>query len=188
MYNILKKSFYKQKSLYVASSLLGKMLLFNQHKGIITETEAYIGQDDQAAHSFHGYTKRTAVMFGNPGFSYVYLIYGMYHCLNVVTEPEGFPAAILIRSIILLSKNTPHTKVNGPGKICKILHITKEHNNIDMTANHSFCICDTNLNIDDYICTPRIGISKATDKFWRFVIPDVTSLQYIDTKLVPTLT
>ena len=179
MCSILKKSFYEQKSLDVASKLLGKMLLFNQHKGIITETEAYIGQDDPAAHSFHGYTKRTSVMFGNAGFSYVYLIYGMYHCLNVVTEPEGFPAAILIRSIILLSKNKPHIIVNGPGKICKILHITKEHNNIDITATLNFCICDTNLYVNNYICTPRIGISKAKDKFWRFIIPDTTFLQYI---------
>ncbi|QGR02777.1 DNA-3-methyladenine glycosylase [Ehrlichia ruminantium] len=179
MYNILNRSFYEQKSLDVASNLLGKILQFNQHKGIIIETEAYIGQDDPAAHSFRGYTKRTSVMFGKAGFSYVYLIYGMYNCFNVVTEPQGFPAAILIRSIILLSENKPHTIVNGPGKLCKILQITREHNNIDITTNHNFCICDTNLYIDNYICTPRIGISRAKDKFWRFVISDTTYLQHI---------
>lgn len=114
---ILKKSFYEQSSLTVAGKLLGKKLLFNQHQGIITETEAYIGQDDPAAHSARGYTKRTSVMFGSPGFSYVYFIYGMYYCLNVVTEQEGFPAAVLIRGIVLLSENKPNTIINGPGKI-----------------------------------------------------------------------
>ncbi|AHC39478.1 DNA-3-methyladenine glycosylase [Ehrlichia muris] len=179
---ILKKPFYEQSSLNVASKLLGKRLSFNQYQGIITETEAYIGQDDPAAHSAHGYTKRTSVMFGSPGFSYVYFIYGMYHCLNVVTEAKGFPAAVLIRGIVLLSDNQPNTVISGPGKLCKILKITKEHNNIDITQNNNFCICKTDIDIDNYICTPRIGISKGKEKFWRFVIPDVTFLLNIKIK------
>ncbi|CEI84957.1 DNA-3-methyladenine glycosylase [Ehrlichia minasensis] len=176
-YNILKKSFYAQQSLDVAEQLLGKKLLFNKYQGIITETEAYIGQDDPAAHSSHGYTKRTAVMFGDPGFSYVYFIYGMYYCLNVVTEPKSFPAAVLIRGIVLLLDDQPNIIINGPGKLCKVLHITKEHNNIDMTQNYNFCICNTGINIYNYICTPRIGVSRGKEKFWRFVVSDLTFLQ-----------
>ena len=174
--DILKKSFYEQPSLDVASKLLGKKLIFNQHQGIITETEAYIGHNDPAAHCYRGYTKRTSVMFGYPGFSYIYFIYGMYYCLNVVTEPKGFPAAILIRGIVLLSNNKPNIIINGPGKLCRILQITTEHNNIDMTQNYNFCICNANIDINNYICTPRIGISKAKEKFWRFVVPNVDFL------------
>src|SRR2546430_489923 len=100
----LPRSFFVRPTLQVAEELLGKLLVFNNQRGLITETEAYIGQDDPACHAARGMTPRTQVMFGPPGFSYVYFIYGMYHCFNVVTEPEGFPAAVLIRGIKLLDE------------------------------------------------------------------------------------
>lgn len=86
---VLKSSFFNRPTLLVAEELLGKVLVFKKYCGIITETEAYIGAEDPACHAFRGETPRTKIMFGKPGFSYIYLIYGMYHCLNFVTEKEG---------------------------------------------------------------------------------------------------
>lgn len=162
---ILPRNFYERPTLTVAGELLGKMLKFSNFSGIITEVEAYIGMDDPACHAARGYTNRTSVMFGTPGFSYVYFIYGMYYCLNIVTEAEGFPAAVLIRGL----KITEPLEANlgGPGILCKKLNITKEHNKQDLTISHEFCLYEYHLK-PDYVCTPRIGISKGKEKFWRF--------------------
>ncbi|EKD64189.1 MAG: 3-methyladenine DNA glycosylase, partial [uncultured bacterium] len=92
----LSRDFFERNTLDVARELLGKFMVFNGKVGRITEVEAYIGQDDPACHAARGMTPRNRVMFGQGGFSYVYFIYGMYHCLNFVTEREGFPAAVLI--------------------------------------------------------------------------------------------
>lgn len=100
-----------------------------------------------------------------PGFSYVYLIYGIYYCLNIVTETEGFPAAVLIRGLKLIKPLEEN--LNGPGILCKKLKITKEHNKKDLTISHEFCIYESHLK-PNYVCTPRIGISKGKEKFWRF--------------------
>lgn len=100
----LSRDFFDRSTLLVAEELIGKVLLFNGQKGLITETEAYMGFDDPASHAYKGKTPRNQVMFGKPGFSYVYFIYGMYHCLNVVTEKAGFPAAVLIRGLKLLEE------------------------------------------------------------------------------------
>ncbi len=162
---ILPRSFYNRPTLVVAGELLGKFLKFSHYSGIITEVEAYIGRDDPACHSARGYTPRTAVMFSTPGFSYVYFIYGMYYCLNIVTEKEGFPAAVLIRGLKLTEPFV--TDLCGPGILCKNLSITKEHNKHDLTLNYKFCVYESNL-VPNYICTPRIGISKGKEKFWRF--------------------
>ncbi|WP_168464905.1 DNA-3-methyladenine glycosylase [Wolbachia endosymbiont of Ctenocephalides felis wCfeT] len=164
---ILSRNFYNRPTLIVAGELLGKILKFSNFSGIITEVEAYIGVDDPACHAARGYTQRTSVMFGMPGFSYVYFIYGMYHCLNIVTEVEGFPAAVLIRGLKLIKPS--EVDLGGPGILCKKLNITKEHNKRDMTISYEFCVCDYGLK-PDYICTPRIGISKGQEKFWRFKI------------------
>ncbi|WCR53184.1 MAG: Putative 3-methyladenine DNA glycosylase [Wolbachia endosymbiont of Ctenocephalides orientis wCori] len=161
---ILQRSFYERPTLIVAGELLGKTLKFSHFSGIITEVEAYIGTDDPACHAARGYTNRTEVMFGMPGFSYVYFIYGMYHCLNIVTEAEGFPAAVLIRGLKLIEAD-----LCGPGILCKKLNITKEHNKQDLTISHEFCVYESSLK-PNYICTPRIGISKGKEKFWRFKI------------------
>lgn len=162
---ILPRSFYERDTLCVAKDLLGKVLKFTDYYGAINEVEAYVGQDDPACHAARGCTPRTAVMFGAAGFSYVYLIYGMYHCLNIVTESEGFPAAVLIRGIALY-KPIVHS-LNGPGKLCKELNITKNNNQIDLTQSHDFCIYNSTMQ-PEYSATPRIGIKVGTDKLWRF--------------------
>lgn len=162
---IIPRSFYERDTLYVAKDLLGKTLKFFDYYGIITEVEAYVGQDDPACHAAKGYTPRTSVMFGLPGFSYVYLIYGMYHCLNIVTEKKGFPAAILIRGLDLFKPMS--LSIYGPGKLCKILNISTSNNNCDLTKNDDFCVYDSD-KYPKYINTPRIGIKKGIDKMWRF--------------------
>lgn len=162
---IIPKSFYERSTLIVAGELLGKTLKFFNFYGIINEVEAYIGTDDPACHAAKGYTNRTSIMFASPGFSYVYFIYGMYYCLNIVTEKEGFPAAILIRGLKLI--HPFEEEINGPGLLCKRLNITTEHNKCNLTVKDDFCVykSDTTPN---YICTKRIGISKGKEKFWRF--------------------
>jgi DNA-3-methyladenine glycosylase len=162
----LKHSFFNQSTLLVAEQLLGKVLVFKKHKGIITETEAYFGFDDPASHAFKGETPRTQLMFGKPGFSYVYLIYGMYHCLNIVTEKAGFPAAVLIRGVKLLDESALH--LNGPGKICRYMGITKAQNGLDMTVDDTLYIGCNNQKFK-FSKTPRIGIKVGTDKLWRFL-------------------
>lgn len=163
-----KEDFFSQSAVDVAQNLLGQILVFYRHHGIITETECYRGADDPASHAYHGITERTKVMFDKPGLSYVYLIYGMYHCLNIVTEPVNSPSAILIRGLKLLE---PYTAVlDGPGKICRVLNITKEHNYINLTNHKDFYISHGEKTTS-FISTPRIGIKNGTDKKWRFYIP-----------------
>lgn len=159
----LSRSFFEQPTLKVAQELLGKKIVFQNHIGIITETEAYIGQDDPACHAVKGLTPRTEVMFGNAGFSYVYMIYGMYFCLNIVTEKKDFPAAVLLRGIKI---NNLH--LDGPGKLCRYLGITKAHNKIDLIKDPHFYLLDSSYQ-PHYKATPRIGIKKGQDRLWRFI-------------------
>ena len=135
----LTRDFFENDSITVAQSLLGKELIFKNKHLIINETEAYIGFDDPASHAFKGKTQRNFPMFGEAGFSYIYMIYGMYFCLNLVTEACDFPAAILIRGGF-----NDEVNLDGPGKLCRYLNIDKKQNK-------------------------RIGISKGKDKFWRFI-------------------
>lgn len=158
----LSKDFFNRHVVDVAKDLLGKRLVFNSFQGIITETEAYRGSDDEASHSFRGMTPRSSVMFGEPGYSYVYFIYGMYHCLNIVTEEEGNPSAVLIRGL-----HVPTLHLNGPGKLCRHLGITLDHNGINLIDNDSFYIAEGMPPLT-FSSAPRIGIKKATDKLWRF--------------------
>ncbi len=162
----LPRAFDQRPTLQVARDLLGKLLIFKGHQGVIIETEAYIGMDDPACHASRGLTKRTAVMFGEAGFSYVYLIYGMYHCLNVVTEDKGFPAAVLIRGVKEVGGNS--VILNGPGKVCKTFGINIKHNNMDIINNRWFSIF-SHIDISNFKQTPRIGISKGKGYNWRFV-------------------
>jgi DNA-3-methyladenine glycosylase len=163
----LTRDFFNRPTLEVAQDLLGKIIVFNDFAGVITETEAYIGQEDPACHAHRGLTKRNAVMFGLPGVSYVYFIYGMYHCLNFVTEEESQPAAVLIRGLMLVEPSPLH--LNGPGKLCKHLRITREHSGIDIIENSEFYVKDSPFT-PSFEATPRIGISKGQDKPWRFVV------------------
>src|SRR5580693_5867238 len=95
----LPRSFYMHGTIQVARALLGKVLMHGAASGIIVETEAYLGPGDEAAHTARGITPRTRVIFGPPGHAYVYLIYGMHQCLNLVAEPEGVPGCVLIRAL-----------------------------------------------------------------------------------------
>ncbi len=154
--------------------------------GIIAETEAYT-QADEASHSYRGKTARNEVMFGSPGLAYVYVIYGLHHCLNVVTEVEGRGAAVLIRSLQpvpsemltllrteaaaltdTLYASVNESTVDGPGKICKTLSITTAENGIDLTTSQRIWIADCGLRPVGTDATPRIGITKNADKLWRF--------------------
>lgn len=163
----LSRPFFDRSTIDVAMELLGKEINFYGKKAIITETEAYIGIDDPACHAARGKTPRTEIMFGKAGFSYVYFIYGMYYCLNFVTEREDFAAAVLIRAVKIEGVN--HKLTNGPGKLCRFLGITKEHNKIDVINSSDFFVADIG-NKPAFKSTTRIGISKGLDKLWRFVV------------------
>lgn len=163
----LGRDFFFNSTLCVAKDLLGKVLVYKSYKGIITETEAYVGQEDPACHAAKGKTLRNAIMFGPPGHSYVYMIYGMYFCLNIVTEQENFPAAVLIRGMHVF---TPENKrLNGPGKLCRYLGITKVHNGVDLVTSQEFYVKDANYK-PSYVATPRVGIKVAQDRLWRFLV------------------
>ena len=159
----LERSFFLRPTVQVAQDLLGKRLIFQNYSGIITETEAYHQDNDPACHAYRGKTPRNTPMFGPAGYSYVYFIYGMYHCLNIVTEPEGIAAAVLIRGL-----KVETTTLQGPGKLCRHLKITKDHNAVDLMTSDYFYICDEALK-PGFMATPRIGIRHGTDKLWRFV-------------------
>lgn len=163
--------FYNRHVVDVARDLVGKTLVFGEHQGIITETEAYRGNDDEASHAYKGITKRSAIMYSEPGYSYVYLIYGMYHCLNIVTEEADKPSAVLIRGLFL-----PHLHLDGPGKICRHLGITLKHNGLPLVDNDFFYLKE-GAHVRQVIATKRIGIRKATDKLWRFVC-DLKDLEH----------
>ena len=136
--------------------------------GKIVEVEAYVGPHDLACHASKGRTRRTEVLFGPPGISYVYFIYGMYHCLNVVTEKTEFPAAVLIRALEI-----DGALVDGPGRLCRALDIDLSLNRLDMTAGRQLWIEDRGVRVSrDHVGTlPRIGGAYAgvwANKLYRF--------------------
>ena len=132
----LPADFYRQDTLTVARSLLGMHLVREvdgvRRSGRIVETEAYQGPEDRAAHSWRGRTPRTEVMFGPPGHAYVYLIYGIWHCLNLVTAAEGVPHAVLLRALEPLEGLALRT--SGPGLLCRALDIDRRLNGADLTG------------------------------------------------------
>jgi DNA-3-methyladenine glycosylase len=153
---------------------VGKYLVRQNGKGTmagrIIEVEAYVGPHDKACHASKGRTTRTDVLFGPPGISYVYLIYGMYHCLNVVTERTGFPAAVLIRAVEIDGE-----LIDGPGKLCRALEIDRSLNRLDLTNGKRLWFEDWGTKIlGKKIGTfPRIGVDYAgawAKKLYRFRI------------------
>jgi DNA-3-methyladenine glycosylase len=185
----LPRRFYLRSPDLVARDLLGKILVRKlkgeRLSGRIVETEAYFGQDDPAAHSFAGKTARNAVLFGPPGFAYVYFIYGMYSCLNVSCEPEGQAGGVLIRALEPLTglaamarlrglpaSAKPKMLTSGPGRLCRALGITRAgHNALDVTSSESeLQILDDGFRPGSITATPRIGIRKAVERPHRFVI------------------
>jgi len=168
----------------IARDLLGKILVRHYAgewlAGMIVETEAYLGERDPASHAYRGRTPRTELMYGPPGFSYVYLIYGMYYCLNFVTEPAGKAAAVLIRALEpvaglstmqrLRRTNRVEQLTSGPGKLCQAMAIDFRLNGVDLTGDQLFVVEGEYFTDDQIIQTTRIGIRSATDKPWRFYI------------------
>ncbi|HEX8750455.1 MAG TPA: DNA-3-methyladenine glycosylase [Nitrospira sp.] len=167
---ILPQSYFNRSTLVVARSLLGKYLIRQNGKGTmegkIVEVEAYVGPTDKACHASKGRTARTDVLFGPPGMSYVYLIYGMYHCLNVVTEKAEFPAAVLIRAVEIDGK-----LVDGPGRLCRALDIDRSLNRLDLTTRKHLWFEDRGTEVRKVGTFPRIGVDYAGEwakKLWRF--------------------
>ncbi len=185
----LPRSFYARPTLEVAPDLLGKFIVYNSPDGPlvarITETEAYVGEDDPACHAHRGRTLRNDVMFGPPGFSYIYFIYGVYYCLNFVTEPAGRAAAVLLRAaepvegIELMRARATSTKIhqilNGPGKFCRAFDLNREQNNLDLTGNILY-LEDRNFRVAEIGTSARIGIRTATDRPWRFYDKNAASV------------
>lgn len=176
----LPVEFYLQNTVDAARRLIGKLLIHQTADGLIVgrivETEAYL-RDDPACHASRGVTKRNAAMFGNPGHSYVYLVYGMYYCLNAVTSPCGVGESVLIRSlepllgIDMMEHNRRLTDVrnlcNGPGKLCMAFGIDLAHNGLDLT-NSTLRIADDGFIPSDIVEAQRVGIKQGLDSLWRF--------------------
>ena len=179
MLKLLKRSFFERNTLEVAPELLGKTIVIkgknNSLAGIIVEVEAYTN-NDPACHAARGITPRNEVMFGPGGFSYVYFIYGMYHCLNFVTEKEGIPGAVLSRALEV--RNKDEKIASGPGKLCKYLKVTKKHNKLDICNSDSPIIVTNNNSIQNssIVQAKRVGISQASNLPWRWYIKDNPSV------------
>jgi len=196
-FTLLKPEFFNRDPRRVARALLGKLLIRETPGGIlsgrIAETEAYLGTDDAASHSFAGRTPRNAVLFGPPGIAYVYFIYGNHYCLNVSCLPDGVPGGVLFRAFepiegikqmaeargIELPDNSELWKIStlkkissGPGRMSEALEITRERDN-----GKSFCSSRSDLRLADdgfrvrkITVTPRIGIAKAAEYPLRYLI------------------
>ncbi|MBI1957212.1 MAG: DNA-3-methyladenine glycosylase, partial [Candidatus Niyogibacteria bacterium] len=172
----LPRIFFEAPTLQVARDLLGKTLVRRMNgkiiRSLITETEAYIGERDKACHASRGRTARTAVMYEKAGTAYVYLIYGMHWCLNIVTERENFPAAVLIRGIEIDGK-----RISGPGRVCKALGIDKKFNGADLVGNRALWLEESSVRhrVSNIQRGPRVGVDYAdawAKKPWRFWIAE----------------
>ena len=177
----LTRSFYARPTLEVAPDLLGKYIVYQSPVGKlsakIVEVEAYIGQDDPACHAARGQTQRNAVMFGPPGFAYVYIVYGIYHCLNFVTELEGSPAAVLLRAAEpeegkeIMSRLSPGNSgcdlLNGPGKFCRSFGLTRDQNGLDLIGNRMY-LEDRLVAVTQIRQSTRIGVRNGANRPWRF--------------------
>lgn len=161
----LPESFYARPALTVARDLLGTHLVMEEggqrRVGRIVETEAYIGEHDLACHAAKGLTPRTEVMFGPPGRAYVYLIYGMHHCFNVVTDATGVGAAVLVRAVEPVEGFPSGTRTNGPGRLCKAMGITLAHNRLELKASPLYLMAGEPVEERQVARGPRIGVDYA---------------------------
>ncbi|MGB7354127.1 MAG: DNA-3-methyladenine glycosylase [Acidobacteriaceae bacterium] len=183
------RAFFNRSPERVARELLGKVLRHYYRGewlgGRIVEVEAYLGLDDPASHAFMGQTERNRVLFGPPGVAYVYLVYGMYYCLNASCLPAGQPGGVLFRAIEPLEgvktmarlRGVPEASSSsrisgGPGRLCQALGIARDlHNGVDLTRRDSpLQIIDDGYRASRIDVTPRIGIQKAADLPLRFLI------------------
>lgn len=172
----LPRAFYNRDTQLVATDLLGTYLVHHkngvEYVGRIVEVEAYLGPHDLAAHSCRGLTERTKIMFGPPGYAYVYLIYGIHHCMNVVTEKEGHASAVLIRAVEPIKHI--QLKTNGPGLLCKAMHIDKSLNGHNLLSQ-DFYITKGKPSTFSIVKKARIGVDYAGDwakALLRFYIKD----------------
>jgi DNA-3-methyladenine glycosylase len=183
-----RAEFYSISTPEVARALLGRRLVRvlagSRMAGIIRETEAYRGEEDQACHARAGRTPRTTIMYGPPGRAYIYFTYGMHWCLNVVTEPEGFPAAVLIRAVEVVEGQErvalrrpglpPQRWTDGPAKLCKAFAIDGDLNGLDLSVPNDILWIEPGLPIpEEHIrAGPRVGIAYAAEPWlsipWRF--------------------
>jgi DNA-3-methyladenine glycosylase len=179
---VLPRKFYERPAVEVSRGLLGKILVHRRTAGVIIETEAYLGGgEDLAAHSARGVTPRTKVIFGPPGHAYVYFIYGMYECLNLVAEPEGQAGCVLIRALdplcglAAMFRRRPAARkaqdlAGGPGKLTLAMAITRAQNGRDVTTG-SLVVRSWKQELHIEIeATPRIGITKCAEWPLRFII------------------
>jgi DNA-3-methyladenine glycosylase len=162
----LPRSFYDRDTVLVARELLGKLLVHQtggvQHIGRIVEVEAYLGEHDLAAHSSKGLTARTKIMFGPPGHAYVYFIYGMHYCMNVVTEREGRAAAVLLRAVEPVKNLAGRS--GGPGLLCRTMKIDRRLNGHDLLSDDLFMADPEIPEKIVVVKRPRIGVDYA--KHW----------------------
>lgn len=169
---ILTRAYFERPTLQVARGLLGKYLVrANGRRTLaarIIEVEAYVGPKDRASHASRGWTQRTAVMFGPPGIAYVYLVYGMHYCFNIVTERDAYPAAVLIRAV-----EEGGLLIDGPGRVCRHLQIDRSLNEADLTIGERLWLEDRGRRVSRAAigAYPRIGVDYAgrwAKKLWRF--------------------
>jgi DNA-3-methyladenine glycosylase len=159
----LSRAFYDRDTVEVAHELLGKCLVHVsegvERVGRIVEVEAYLGPHDLAAHSAKGLTPRTKPMFGPPGHAYVYLIYGIYHCMNVVTQAEGTASAVLLRALEPVRNIDQRTQ--GPGLLCNAMHVDRRLNAHDLLSDDFFIADDGFAQKISIVKRPRIGVDYA---------------------------
>lgn len=199
---MLPRGFYDRDTAVVARDLIGRVLECTRNgvtcRGIISETEAYLGEHDPACHAAVGRTARTAGLYGPPGTAYVYFIYGMYWCVNAVTRAEGLPSAVLIRGVRPLAgldamrrrrgagargtgrRIADHALADGPGKLCRAFGIDgPAHHGADLVRGPALRILH-GAPVDDALVavTPRVGISKAVEWPLRFLLSDAAGSRY----------
>ncbi len=195
----LERDFFARDTLAVARELLGQRLVRildgERLSGRIVEVEAYIGEGDEACHAHSGRTERNAAMYGPSGHAYVYLIYGMHHCLNAVTEQEGFPAAVLVRALeplegigAMCERRWPESVegrggqpdvelTSGPAKLCRALAIDRQFDGTDLCVPDAFLFIERDADVpEEKVATgPRVGVrgdEKALSAPWRFYVGD----------------
>jgi DNA-3-methyladenine glycosylase len=173
----LARSFYARPTAVVARDLLGKVLVYDGPAGRraarLVEVEAYLGARDPASHAYRGPTPRTAPMFGPPGRSYVYFVYGMYHCLNVVTERDGLAGAVLIRGAEPIEGFGDEPRaLAGPGKLARAFGLTTAQTNMDLVRSALSLRDAPPVASARVVRAPRIGLNEhaTTDKPWRFYV------------------
>ncbi len=172
----LPREFYARDTRTVARALLGKVLVHRDGAVLraarIVETEAYHGPRDLASHARFGPTRRAAVMFGPPGFAYVYLIYGLSHCVNAVTGPEGFPAAVLLRAGEPVAACLHSTR--GPGNLCRALGIRRERDDgRDLTGDDLYLVAPGPRRRERILSGPRVNVAHAgpwAERRWRYAL------------------